>query len=175
MTNPTEEKDFMEEITLKNCMKFAVATEEAGAKFYNQLAENFSDNKEIHDLFTQLSKDEVVHQKQFSNLLDKVGEDVKVGKGESGYDFIKAMSVSDYFDTEQGPFKDVDKVKDREEALSHAFELEKATLGFYNAVKAVLGDNDTLNSVIQAEQNHITTIMKVMVTEGKFRSLEDKW
>ena len=85
------------------------------------------------------------------------------------------MSVSDYFDTEEGPFKDVDKITDRDDALGHAFELEKATLGFYNAVKSVLGENDTLNSVIQAEQNHITVLMKVMVTEGKFRSLQDKW
>ena len=37
--------------------------------------------------------------------------------------------------------KDVDKISTREDALSKAFEFEKATLGFYKAIKEILGEN----------------------------------
>ena len=55
------------------------------------------------------------------------------------------------------------------------FGFEKATLGFYNAVKDTLGENATLQQIIDAEKRHVTRIMKVMIAEAKFRSLEDEW
>ena len=56
-----------------------------------------------------------------------------------------------------------------------AFELEKATLGFYSAMRDVLGANDTLDSVIEAEKAHLNKVMQYIVTDSKFRGLADKW
>jgi rubrerythrin len=165
----------LEDITLAKCVEFAIATEESGEKFYQAMADKFSDNREISDLFSRLALDERVHKQQFSKYLKEIpGADPAPLRDES-FEYLKAMSISEFFSTGKGPFKDVEKVKDRDEALSHAFEMEKATLGYYNAMKDVIGENDVLDSIIRAEQDHVASIMKVMITGGKFRSLQDKY
>jgi len=165
----------MEEITLKSCMEFAVATEDNGAKFYNILANKFADNQEISSLFKTLSKDETVHKQQFSELLGQVPQDTGVTNAPEKTEYLRAMSISEFFSHQQGPFKDADKIENRDDALEKAFGFEKATLGFYKAVQDVLGENTTLTDVIEMEKGHITKLMKAIVTGEKFRSLQDKW
>lgn len=165
----------MEEITLKSCIEFAVATEETGAKFYKILAGKFADNKEIADLFKLLANDEMVHRKQFADLLEQVPQEANVSGAPEKSEYVRAMSISEFFSHRHGPFKDVDAIDNRDEALEKAFGFEKATLGFYQAVQDVLGNNPTLSEVIEAEKSHITKLMKAMITGEKFRSLQDKW
>lgn len=165
----------MEEITLKKCIEFAVATEDNGAKFYDMMAGKFADNKEISELFKLLSKDEMVHKKQFTELLSQVPPDAGVSGTPEKREYVRAMSMSEFFSQHHGPFKDVDKIANRDEALEKAFGLEKATLGFYQAVQDMIGSNATLNEVIETEKSHVTRLMKVMITSEKFRSLQDTW
>ncbi|MCP4633694.1 MAG: ferritin family protein [candidate division Zixibacteria bacterium] len=163
------------ELTLERCVEFAISTEENGAKFYNQLAEKFGNNKDVADLFTRLSQDEEVHKKQFSKLLKELPNAQAAPLRDMDFDYIVAMSSSEFFSYDEGPFKNIERVKTQDDALGAAFELEKATLSFYNAVKEYLGENNILNHIIEAEKGHVVAIMKVMVTGGKFRSLQDKW
>jgi len=90
-------------------------------------------------------------------------------------EYVKAMSISEFFSKSHGPFKDVDKIEHYEDALEKAFGLEKATLGFYQSVREVLGKNPTLEKIIETEKSHVVTLMKVMISGGKFRSLQDTW
>jgi rubrerythrin len=165
----------MEEITLKKCIEFAVATEDNGARFYNIMAGKFDDNQEISDLFKSLSRDEMVHKQQFSELLSQVPEDTGVSNTPEKRDYLRAMSISEFFSHHQGPFKDADKIVNRDDALEKAFNFEKATLGFYQAVQDTLGKNPTLTEVIETEKSHITRLMKAMITGEKLRSLQDVW
>jgi len=165
----------MEEITLKKCIEFAVATEDNGARFYNIMASKFADNPEISDLLKSMSRDEVLHKQKFSELLSQVPEDTGVSNTPEKRDYLRAMSISEFFSHHQGPFKDADKIVSRDDALEKAFNLEKATLGFYQAVQDTLGKNPTLTEVIETEKSHITRLMKVLVTGEKFRSLQDEW
>ncbi len=165
----------LEDISMKSCMEFAVVTEENGAKFYGRLAKKFADNQEIANLFELLGKDEQVHRQQFSELL----EHVPLGVGETSApeksQYVRAMSIGEFFSRYQGPFADIDKIENRDDALEKAFGFEKATLGFYQAVQDVLGENPTLSEVIEAEKSHITRLIEVLITGEKFRSLQDKW
>ena len=163
------------EVSLKGCLEFAVATEDAGAKFYSQLAGRFADNREVAELFELLSKDEVVHKQQFTELLNHVPEETGITITPEKSDFIKAMSTSEFFSSQRGSFKDVDKIENRDDALEKVFGFEKATLGFYRAVQEVLGENSILDDVIETEKSHITRIMKIMITGAKFRGLQDQW
>ena len=164
----------MKGITLKDCVEFAVATEDIGARFYAGLAKKFAGNAELTELFGQLGKDEEVHRQQFSDLLKQL-------PAESGNvtpeqrDYVQAMSLSEFFSAKQGPFAAIDKITNRDDALEKVFGFEKATLGFYQAVQDTLGKNPTLTEVIETEKGHITRLMKVMVTGAKFRSLQDEW
>lgn len=165
----------MEEMTLRKCIDFAVATEENGARFYKRMAGKFTKNPEISDLFKVLGKDETVHRRKFARLLDKVPQESGASNAPEQNEYLRAMSISEFFSHHQGPLKDADKIKSMDDALEKAFELEKATLGFYQAVQDVLGRNRTLTNIIKEEKSHITRLMKAMITGEKFRSLQDKW
>jgi len=165
----------MEEMTLKKCIEFAVATEENGARFYSRMARKFAADPEVSDLFKSLAKDEVLHRKKFSKRLSKLPQDSGVSNAPEQSEYLRAMSISEFFSHQQGPLKGMDKIKSSEDALEKAFNLEKATLGFYQAVQDVLGRNRILTSIIKEEKNHVIRLMKVMVTGEKFRSLQDKW
>lgn len=166
----------LQDITLKKCIELAVATEEVGAKFYQRMAKKFADNKEVADLFELLGKDEEVHRAQFSDLLTGLPEAESVGVTPEREQYLRAMSASRYFSRQKGPFQNIDRIKDRDDALEQSFSFEKATLGYYQAVKDVLaGDNVALAKVIEAEKRHIVKIMEMLITGAKFRGLSDDW
>ncbi len=166
----------IEDVTLKGCIEFAVATEELGAKVYAKLAAKFSDNKDIAKLFSRLADDEQIHKLHFSELLKKAPEDQGISSSPEKREYVKAMSLSEFFSHHRGPFKDIEKIQDRNDALQKALDFEKATLGFYKAVEDVLGMHALLTSVIEAERSHVVVLMKALIVEGsEFRSLQDRW
>ncbi|NQT74285.1 MAG: ferritin-like domain-containing protein [Chloroflexi bacterium] len=166
----------IENVSLKQCMDFAVATEDIGAKYYDRLSDKFSDNPEISDLFSQLCKDERIHIQQFSELLNNLPPETDLSNSPEKAQYVRAMSISEFFSHHQGPFQDDKEIENRDDALERAFNFEKATLGFYKAVEESLGPNPTLTKVIETEKGHIVNLMKSMLVEGsKFRSLQDVW
>lgn len=165
----------IEEITLKNCLEFAIKTEEIGSQLYERLARKLSDNTDVSETFQQLSRDEVVHKNQFSKLLEQLPDEAGIIEAPEKREYVKAMSISEFFSPTRGPFANIDKIEDRDDALERAFGLEKATLGFYKAVQDALGENEILSQVIEEEKSHIVALMKVMTTGAKFRSIQDKW
>ena len=166
----------IEDVTLKGCMEFAVATEELGTRFYTRAAAAFQDNQDVHQIFTQLAKDEEAHRRQFAEFLKRTPPDEGVSSSPEKVGYLRAMSISEFFSNREGPFTDIKKVRDRDEALKTAFEFEKATLAFYKAVEDHLGKMEPLSRVIEAEKGHVDVLMKALLVEGsKFRSLQDRW
>lgn len=166
----------IEDMSLKGCLEFAIATEELGNELYERLAAKFSNNKEISELFSRLAADEQVHNKQFAALLKNAPANEGSGATPEKREYLKAMSVSEFFSHHRGPFKDVDKIKDRDDALQMALDFEKATLGFYKAVEDFHGKENQLTQVIEAEKAHVIVLMKALLVEGSaFRSLQDRW
>jgi rubrerythrin len=166
----------IEEVTPKKCIEFAIATEELGTKFYRRLASRFGENKEISQVFAQLAEDEQIHKRQFAQFLERAPAEEGISESPEKRAYLTAMSISEFFSHSQGPFKDVDKIQNREDALQRSLEFEKATLGFYKAVEDVLGKNELLTGIINAEQRHIVVLIKALLVEGsKFRTLQDPW
>jgi rubrerythrin len=161
-------------MTPRRAIEFAVKTEELGTKFYQQLALKFSDQPELKELFELLAKDEVMHEAQFRRLLEKTPPDEGVSTGPE-FQYLRAMSLSQFFMGQDGLKKKCREIEDKDDALGIAFELEKATLQYYSAMREVLGANDTLDGVIEAEKAHLTKVMQYIVTDSRFRGLADKW
>lgn len=163
-------------LTLKNCVELAIATEEFGAETYARLAEKFSGIPDVASLFKRLSEDERAHRRQFQELLGKIPSETRPAESGEMKEYLEAISYSLYFFRYKGPFKDVDTIKDRDDALVTALEFEKATLAFYKAVEETEGSSEILSEVIAAERSHVVVIMKALLVEGsKFRSLQDTW
>ena len=166
----------IEDITLRGCMEFAVATEELGVRFYTRAAAAFPDNEEVRKIFTQLAKDEEAHKGRFSALLKSTPSEVGVSSSPEKIGYLRAMSISEFFSHREGPFVDIKNIKDRDEALKTALEFEKATLNFYKAVEDHVGQVEPLTDVIEAEKGHVNTLLRALLVEGsKFRSLQDPW
>jgi rubrerythrin len=165
----------IEDITLKGCMEFAVATEEIGEKMYSRLAAKFSHSKEVSEIFSRLAADEQVHKRQFSELLKQTPEEKGISETPEKREYLKAMSISEFF-SHRSPFQKIDGIQDRNDALHLAFGFEKATLGFYKAVEDALGKQELLSQVMETERNHVVVLMKALLVEGSaFRGLQDRW
>jgi len=161
----------VEDLTLSKAIDFAVETEKLGHHLYSRLARRFEGDEELHALFSTLAEDEKHHAEQFAQLRDVVaaqGDDLSFEQKQ----YLRAVSLSDIFSGEAGLGKKPDEIKDRNDALQRAYNLEKTTLLYYQAMKEVL-DHEIVDEMIAEEKKHLTRVMKYMVTDAEFRGLGD--
>ena len=163
-----------ESFTPRKAVEFAIKTEELGARFYKKLAGRFSDKAELKEMFELLAKDEVAHESLFRLLLEGMPPDEGVSTGPE-FDYLRAMSLSQFFMGKKGLKKKYKKIKKKSDAMLAVFELEKATLQYYQALREVLGENETLEAIIRAEKAHLTKAMRYVITDARFRGLSDNW
>jgi rubrerythrin len=145
--------------TPRKAIEFAVKTEEAGAIFYRKIARRLEDNRVIHDVFMKLAEDEDRHKAQFEALMDKVPEEFAYKSQRERLAVLRATSMSEFFLGEDGIFRHLDSIKTIEDALLRALRLEKDTLSYYLAMRDLIGENSTVEAMIQAERNHIETLL----------------
>jgi len=159
----------LEELTTRKAVEFAVQTEELGAVFYAKLAEKFGTDEEIRGLVSSFAHDEKAHGAQFRRLLDRVPPDPKVSNLAERLAFLKIMSRSEFFMGAEGLYRQIDRIQTREDALQRSFRLEKDTLGYYQAMRDVLGDDEILMAIIAAERRHLFRIMEYLITDARIR------
>ncbi|NQT12295.1 MAG: hypothetical protein HQ582_06090 [Planctomycetes bacterium] len=162
-----------EEITITRAIQFAIATEETGAKAYCKLAERFSEQEEISAAFSLLAKDEAAHKAQFQNALDQAPPEAVGAATDENSSFLGAMAMSEFFQGDEGLMGKLEKARDLQEALLCVLNFEKATYGYYRAVRDVLGESEALDRIIQAEKGHIIRLMNYLLTDEKFKGLRD--
>jgi rubrerythrin len=163
----------MDEFTLHDALEIAVMTEQLGEKVYSRFAKRFADDREVAEVFAKLAAEEVAHGQYFQLLLDQNPRTEKE-VGRFGVDeYLRATAISEFFGKDA-----LDKLKQVQtpgEALAQAVRLEKATLLFYHALRDHLGANTALDELINTEKTHLTTLMKVVLTDARFRGLSDSW
>lgn len=164
----------LEELTIRKALEFAAKTEELGNLFYSKMAKKF-ENEEIADIFSKLAEDELAHRKQFETLMTKVPEDPNISSKDERMALLKIMSRSEFFMGGEGLYRKIDEIESRDDALERAVNLEKATLGYFQAMKDVLGDDEVLNAIIKIEKSHLIKLMEYMITGAKMRGLGDKY
>lgn len=162
-----------EKFNLREAVQLAITTEQLGAYFYERMERKFAENNELKVIFGRLAKDEKVHEAQFKEILNDVSEKEDEPKRHEAYQFMRATAISRFFRKES--FKDTDDIEDRDEALGRALAFEKDTLQFYKAMDDAFGGNDAMKKLVEAEKGHVLTLMKIITTDAKFRTLQDKW
>ena len=162
----------MDEITVRDALKLAVVTERVGEKIYRSFAEKFADRTEIAAIFTQLAKDEVEHGAFFEKLAGDLPE-AEATQSYGADSLLRATAMSEFF--RKDTFQNLEAVETPEDALEKAFGLEKSTLFFYMSLRESFGSGTALDQVIAEEKRHVTQLMKIMMTQAKFRGLGDKW
>jgi len=160
-------------LTLRKVFDLAISTEEMGAKYYDELARKFAGEAELSGTFAQLAKDETAHAAQFRQLLGDLPTDRAVEEHSDEHLLLRAAVSSQFFD--KSFYDAASAVATLKDALARALAFERSTLFYYQSLKDVLGDSPQLNGLIQAEKNHMTALMRVMLSDAKFRGIADPW
>ena len=158
------------ELTLEKAVDFAVQTERLGQEMYSALASRFEDDSELRELFTTLAADEEHHADHFAGLRKRLGGK-QLDPEEQQY--LRAASLSDIF-ADWSLSEAPEMITTREDALQKAFNLEKTTLGYYQALQEIIPD-ELLEEMVAEEKRHLVKVMKYMVTGAKVRGLGDKF
>ena len=161
----------MKNLTLRKAIEMAVVTEELGAKYYRKIAKKFSGESKIARIFDQLAQDEVAHETQFKKLLEEVPPGRHSGE-DSGL-VLRAAAISQFFD--QKALGNDEQIMSSQDALIRALAFERSTLFYYQSLRDILGDSPQLEKMIEAERSHVVVLMKVIVSDAKFRGLADPW
>lgn len=162
-----------EEFTLREAVELAITTEQLGADFYERMTRKFGNDAGIKETFAQLARDERTHEAQFKEILKTVPEKKDEPERFEEHDFLRATAISRFFRKEA--FQDTDRIEDRDEALGRALAFEKDTLQYYRALDDAFGGSDAIRKLAEAERQHVLTLMKVIMADAKFRSLQDTW
>lgn len=161
----------MQHISIDDVIQFAIAIEQNGQNFYIQLARQFTRNTEVSAVFHQLAKDELEHEETFRQIQEEAG-------GAVVEDFervaqLKAAASSEFFGKGGYPrFKEIESVQD---ALIAALNFEKSTLFYFKTVKDSFGPSKWIDRLIKEEKSHLSSLMKVIMTDAKFRSITDNF
>ncbi len=163
----------MEDLTLRKAIQLAVTLEQMGADFYNRMERKFSADPNIKEIFSRLAKDEQAHEVQFKEILSRTPEESIAQQQYELFQFLRATAISDIF--RQDTFRKTDQIKNGNDALGFALAFEKATLQYYQAIREILEDSPHLDSIIDAERKHVVALMRVIMADARFRSLDDPW
>jgi rubrerythrin len=161
----------METFSVKSAIELAVKTEKEGAQFYANLARQFSDNDDLVRIFTQLSKDEEDHERQFSQILQKLPDEESIKEESEPMYLLQATGASEFFKPD---ILKTGAELDAKDALLKALNFEKSSLLHYIALNDVI-KNSSVKALIEAEKKHVKNLMKIIITDSKFRGLADTW
>jgi rubrerythrin len=148
----------LQNFSLRKAVQFAITTEQVGARAYRRLAHNLESDGEIAALFLDLAADEERHEAEFRAIMESLPERDAPRNYSERYGVLRAMSISEFFSPRSGLTRDVDQIRTRENALRRAVELEKATLGYYQALRDVMEPSDALDEIIRAERRHLLRV-----------------
>lgn len=156
-------------MTVKRAIETAIKAEELGITFYSELARKLSANQELKSVFELLSKDEVEHKRQFTDLLKGIKGDVSISKLDSA--FMSGVDIASYFPA----METVNMNLKPSEILKSAYDFEKDSVLYYSAIRDIIGTNPVIDEIIRMEKLHMTQLFKYISTERKFRGLSDSW
>jgi rubrerythrin len=164
----------IKDVTAAACVEFAIKTEEIGAELYQGLARKFASDRELRELFEGLGLDEAHHGEQIRGMQQRLAPRFRDHPASAEQqDYLRAMSMSDIFSGPKGLARDLDGIRNRDDALERALNLEKATLAYYQAVRDVVGPDEVLDSLIAVEKKHVVKVMQLLITGARFRGLAD--
>jgi rubrerythrin len=170
-TDKLKNKNVPETMSPRMAVEFAVEMEKVGASFYERLARKFGLDSDVGEIFEMLARDETDHQNQFERLLNLFGE---LPAGAVSIDQLGTFrTMADFFIGDAGLYREIDKIKTREEAFDRALALEQRTLGYYEMLEDIFGENDALRGLIEAEQGHVLKVAEYLMTGAKMRGLGD--
>lgn len=144
--------------THKEVLDIAVQIERNGEKVYRYALENTSHEKPL-ELLRWLAEEEVKHVEWLTDLRSRFeGPDADNELEEMAREILQGILGSQSFSLEE---TDLPKLKDLNQLIDTAIEFEKDTVLFYEALKAVVAEEEVanvLNAIIKEERRHVDAL-----------------
>lgn len=140
-------------------LKIAEEMERDGARFYQKAAELF-DERDVHELFTDLAGWELGHERFFRKMRGEI-EEAKGGSSECDDDNYKSMAALSIFAMRPDPAQELSAGATKKDVLKEAVQNEKDSIVFYLGLKDFFADAEgveKIDEVIKEEMRHITIL-----------------
>lgn len=144
----------MVEFNVKDLLVTVQTIEGEVAELYSELSKKV--NGKAKKVFEKLSKDELRHQKMYSDLISKLDNDGSYMIMEKDVDFLKQMVSGSPFTNPE-----IKKRYVKEDALILAEKIEKDGIILYQELKNIIPElnNEKIDRIIDEEKAHLKVVM----------------
>ncbi|MBF0343693.1 MAG: ferritin family protein [Nitrospirae bacterium] len=161
----------MENVSISEIIELAIRTEKLGFSYYNELAQKFRKNEEIHILFNNLADNEAKHAAKFTKLKESLDQS-QLENWEEASEYMRAYVESAFFMGANKAVPHMQNISDSTAALGLAIAFEKETLlYFYGMADAVAQDKNRhiVDEIIKEEKSHIVLLSALKEKLSKAR------
>lgn len=151
----------MPKYSMTEVIEMAVQTEKLGYAFYTRMAGKFKKQEKMAEFFSNMAEKEVWHEKVFTGLLGEIDESVAPENWEEAQSYFRAVVQSEFFlGTGMSLPAMIDSIKTVSDAVDFAIGFEKETVLYFIGIKDMVGDNPTLDKIIEEEKSHVSWLGK---------------
>jgi rubrerythrin len=143
-----------EKFSVKEVVEQAVRAEQLGYRFYTEMAERFRENARLHDLFATLAGKELIHERNFKELHDCVGDAEPEG-WEDVSEYMRAFVESEFFLGSGKALTSMERIRTPAEAVNFAIGFEKETLLYFLGVRDAVKQREIVDEIINEERSHV--------------------
>jgi len=144
----------MEHYSVREVVEQAVQTEKLGYQFYMEMASRFKEENSLKELFETLASKEMEHERTFSELKEKTGNQ-PLENWEEASQYLRAIVESEFFLGKNKALPSLDHVKSARDAVHFAMEFEKETILYFLGLKDSVQDTRMVEQIIDEEKSHI--------------------
>ncbi|RJQ15091.1 MAG: hypothetical protein C4560_11070 [Nitrospiraceae bacterium] len=144
----------MENFSIREVIEQAVQTEKLGYDFYTGASNRFRENDRLVKLFDILAGQELKHEKIFSQLREKLKDEI-LENWEEASRYLRAIVESEFFLGKNKALTSLENLKSAEEAVQRALGFEKETLLYYNGLRDIVKEKQLIDEIINEEKGHI--------------------
>jgi len=148
--------------TIQEVLDLALRIEKNGEEAYRKAMDKVS-NPSLSSLFQWLADEETKHWKWFSEQKGKVDEPIEDSElEEMGRRILQGILGDQSFSLQDADFS---KVEHFREAVSTAIEFEKDTILFYEMIRALVDEKESLehlDTIIEEENRHVELLHQVL-------------
>lgn len=144
----------MVKFSILEVIEQAVQAEKLGNEFYTKMAKRFQKNNELKKLFETLASQELKHEKTFSELKNKIGDEEPEGWEEVSL-YLRAIVDSEFFLGKGKSMSVIKSMKTAAGVINFALGFERETLLYYHAMRDAIKEKKIVDAVINEEKSHI--------------------
>jgi rubrerythrin len=144
----------MEKFSMREVVEQAIQTAKLGNEFYTKMSARFESDAKLKKLFDSLALKELEHEKIFTGLKGKLGEE-KVDNWDEAALYMRAVVESEFFLGNNKSLPSLEHLQSIDDAVKFAMGFEKETLLYFYGLRDLVKDHEVFNVIIEEEKSHL--------------------